>query len=124
MARCRGGPPGGDRPGAARPAGVPACPAATGLCVWPDCLRRDGGAGVGGQRTRGRPDQNRAVRPHWDLRRRRTMEPLDGNAIAGSLLEYFGGEMTLVRGTCRHCGITARIAEMRVYSRAPGAVGR
>ncbi len=52
------------------------------------------------------------------------MEPLDGNAIAGSLLEYFGGEMTLVRGTCRHCGVTARIAEMRVYSRAPGAVGR
>jgi predicted Zn finger-like uncharacterized protein len=52
------------------------------------------------------------------------MEPLDGNAIAGPLLEYFGDEMTLVRGTCRHCGTTARIAEQRVYGRAPGSVVR
>ena len=52
------------------------------------------------------------------------MEQLDGNAIAGSLVEHFGGEMTMVRGTCRHCGATGRIAELRVYTRAPGAVAR
>ena len=29
-----------------------------------------------------------------------SMEPLDGNAIAGSLYEYFGSEMTTVTGSC------------------------
>jgi hypothetical protein len=52
------------------------------------------------------------------------MEPLDGNAIAGSLFEHFGAEMTMVRATCRHCGWTARLAELRIYMRAPGAVAR
>jgi hypothetical protein len=31
------------------------------------------------------------------------MDPLEGNAIAGSLFEYFGSEMTTVRGPCKHC---------------------
>lgn len=52
------------------------------------------------------------------------MEPLDGNAIAGTLFEHFGAEMTTVRGTCGHCGATAQLAELRVYLRAPGTVGR
>ena len=52
------------------------------------------------------------------------MEPLDGNAIAGTLYEYFGDEMTTVVGTCAHCGASGQIAELAVYVRAPGAVAR
>ena len=52
------------------------------------------------------------------------MEALDGNAIAGTLLEYFGKEMTVVRGVCGHCGSSAQVAQLRVYSRAPGSVVR
>ena len=52
------------------------------------------------------------------------MEPLDGNSIAGQLFEYYGAEMTTARGTCSHCGSSAQIAELVVYSRAPGAVVR
>jgi hypothetical protein len=50
--------------------------------------------------------------------------PLDGNAIGGSLMEYFGSEMTAVSGTCAHCGMVSQIAELVVYMRAPGAVAR
>jgi hypothetical protein len=49
---------------------------------------------------------------------------LDGNAIAGSLHEVFGGEMTTARGTCAGCGATAPMAELAVYMRGPGIVGR
>ena len=52
------------------------------------------------------------------------MEALDGNAIAGMLLERYGAEMTTAVGACAHCGATAQIAELRVYTRAPGAVAR
>ena len=52
------------------------------------------------------------------------MDPLDGNAIAGPLFEYFGSEMTTATGCCRHCGARTLIAELQVYSRAPGAVAR
>jgi DNA-directed RNA polymerase subunit RPC12/RpoP len=52
------------------------------------------------------------------------MDALDGNAIAGPLLEHFGREMTTVRGSCAHCGATAQIAELRVYMSAPGIVVR
>jgi ribosomal protein L37E len=52
------------------------------------------------------------------------VEPLDGNSIAGDLFNLFGREMTTVAGACRHCGAVALIAELRVYSRAPGAVVR
>jgi ribosomal protein S27AE len=52
------------------------------------------------------------------------MEPLDGNAIAGELFEYFGADMTTARGSCGHCGSTAQIGELVVYSRAPGSVVR
>jgi Family of unknown function (DUF6510) len=52
------------------------------------------------------------------------VDPLDGNAIGGALLEYFGTEMTMARGCCAHCGAVSRIAELRVYAKAPGAVAR
>lgn len=52
------------------------------------------------------------------------MEPLDGNAIAGQLFELFDREMTTAHGACAHCGTEALIAELRVYTRAPGAVAR
>lgn len=52
------------------------------------------------------------------------MEPLDGNSIAGPLLEHFGAEMTTTAGSCSHCGAVSQIAELVVYGRAPGSVGR
>ena len=52
------------------------------------------------------------------------MEALDGNAVAGPLQQYFGTEMTIAIGACAHCGARARIAELRVYGRAPGTVVR
>ena len=52
------------------------------------------------------------------------MDALDGNAIAGQLFEHFGSEMTTARGRCAHCGTEALIAELRVYTSAPGSVVR
>jgi ribosomal protein L37E len=52
------------------------------------------------------------------------MDALDGNAIAGWLFEHFGSEMTTVTGRCTHCGTRSLIAELAVYTRAPGAVAR
>ena len=52
------------------------------------------------------------------------MEPLDGNAIAGLMVEVFGTEMTTAAGTCEHCGATAPMGEFVVYLRAPGTVAR
>jgi DNA-directed RNA polymerase subunit RPC12/RpoP len=52
------------------------------------------------------------------------MDALDGNAIAGPLLEHFGTEMTTVRGSCTRCGAIAQIAELRVYTQGPGTVAR
>jgi hypothetical protein len=49
---------------------------------------------------------------------------LDGNAIAGDLFVVFGREMTAVVGRCRNCGTASAVAELCVYSRAPGAVAR
>jgi hypothetical protein len=52
------------------------------------------------------------------------MDALDGNAIAGLMVEVFGREMTMATGTCRDCGLTAVLAEVVVYLQAPGTVGR
>jgi hypothetical protein len=49
---------------------------------------------------------------------------LDGNAIAGVLVDVFGAEMTTATGTCAACGETAQVAEFAVYVRAPGTVVR
>ena len=52
------------------------------------------------------------------------MSALDGNAIAGQLVEVFGAELTTATGECAGCGARARIAELAVYLRAPGTVVR
>jgi Family of unknown function (DUF6510) len=52
------------------------------------------------------------------------MDALDGNAIAGELFAMFGHEMTTAVGTCKSCGATSAIAELRVYMSGPGTVAR
>ena len=49
---------------------------------------------------------------------------LDGNAIAGTLADIFGADMTLVVATCGGCGSQGPLAETAVYVRAPGVVVR
>jgi hypothetical protein len=52
------------------------------------------------------------------------MDALDGNAIAGMLVDVFGTEMTTVTGVCASCGASGPVAELEVYLRAPGTVAR
>jgi hypothetical protein len=52
------------------------------------------------------------------------MDALDGNAIAGHLFEVFGVELTTAIGTCAGCRAIAPIAELSVYTSAPGVVAR
>jgi ribosomal protein S27E len=52
------------------------------------------------------------------------MEALDGNAIAGLMVDVFGTEMTMATGSCASCGATWLLAEQMVYNRAPGTVVR
>jgi Family of unknown function (DUF6510) len=52
------------------------------------------------------------------------MEALDGNAIAGQLVEVFGVELTTATGVCAGCGASGLVAELEVYLRAPGTVVR
>jgi uncharacterized protein DUF6510 len=52
------------------------------------------------------------------------MDALDGNAIAGLLVEVFGRDLTTAIGTCATCGARAPVAELVVYVRAPGTVAR
>lgn len=52
------------------------------------------------------------------------MDALDGNAIAGQLMEIFGLEVTTAVGTCGSCGASAMVAEAVVYLRGPGTVAR
>jgi Family of unknown function (DUF6510) len=49
---------------------------------------------------------------------------LDGNAIAGTLEDIFGEDMTMTTARCGGCGRTGPIAETGVYLRAPGVVVR
>jgi len=51
-------------------------------------------------------------------------DALDGNAIAGALHTYFGAEMTTATCVCAGCGASCYLAEIAVYVRAPGSVGR
>jgi len=51
-------------------------------------------------------------------------EQLDGNAIAGTLFDVFGEEMTTATATCASCGSSRRLGELTVYLQAPGVVGR
>jgi uncharacterized protein DUF6510 len=52
------------------------------------------------------------------------MLALDGNAIAGDLVEIFGVDLTGATGVCAHCGDSAFVAEAVVYMRGPGRVAR
>jgi hypothetical protein len=52
------------------------------------------------------------------------MDALDGNAIAGLLVEVFGDEMTAATGVCGSCGASGPVAELEVYLQAPGTVVR
>ena len=52
------------------------------------------------------------------------MDALDGNAIAGQLVEVFGAELTTATGVCASCGASGLVAELEVYLQAPGAVVR
>ena len=52
------------------------------------------------------------------------MDALDGNAIAGLLVEVFGAEMTTATGVCGNCGASGVVAELVVYLEAPGTVVR
>lgn len=52
------------------------------------------------------------------------MDVLDGNAIAGTLFDVFGAEMTDASGTCASCGAAGPLGELKVYLGGPGAVGR
>jgi hypothetical protein len=52
------------------------------------------------------------------------MDRLDGNAIAGTLFDVFGREMTTAVGTCSGCGRVSSLAEVAVYLPAPGVVAR
>jgi hypothetical protein len=50
---------------------------------------------------------------------------LDGNAIAGTMLDVFGRDMTAAVGTCGGCGWAAPLAEVAVYCAGePGVVAR
>lgn len=52
------------------------------------------------------------------------MDALDGNAVAGALLEHFGHEMTMAEVRCSRCQSASLMAELSVYMKAPGAVAR
>lgn len=52
------------------------------------------------------------------------MDVLDGNAIAGTLFDVFGAEMTDANGTCASCGAAGPLGELKVYLGGPGAVAR
>ena len=52
------------------------------------------------------------------------MDRLDGNAIAATLFDVFGREMTTAVGTCIGCGWARPLAEVAVYSVRPGVVAR
>jgi hypothetical protein len=52
------------------------------------------------------------------------LSTLDGNAIAGLLIDVFGEEMTAAIATCGACGASAEVASFVVFMRAPGTVAR
>ena len=52
------------------------------------------------------------------------MDAVDGNAIGGLLHEVFGTEMTAAASVCGTCGAASQVAELAVYTHAPGMVVR
>lgn len=49
---------------------------------------------------------------------------LDGNAIAGLLMDVFDREVTSLATRCRHCATVSVVGTLRVYMRGPGVVIR
>jgi hypothetical protein len=49
---------------------------------------------------------------------------VDGNALAGPLREVFTVDVSAALSRCASCGRTGPVAELRVYTRAPGLVAR
>jgi Family of unknown function (DUF6510) len=52
------------------------------------------------------------------------MIALDGNAIAGDLLEVFGVDLTAATSVCAACGASSVLADAVVYMRGPGRIAR
>jgi hypothetical protein len=52
------------------------------------------------------------------------MIALDGNAIAGDLIEVLGIDLAAETCTCEFCGASGFFAEAVVYTRGPGRVAR
>jgi hypothetical protein len=49
---------------------------------------------------------------------------LDGNAVAGTLAEIYGDEMTTVLAECASCGKIDQVGGLLAYVHAPGIVLR
>jgi len=49
---------------------------------------------------------------------------LDGNAVAGTLSEIYGDDMTTVLAECASCGQVDHVAGLLAYVHAPGIVLR
>jgi Family of unknown function (DUF6510) len=49
---------------------------------------------------------------------------VDGNAIAGLMVEVFGQEMTAAHGCCGSCGAVNAMAALIVFRSGPGDVVR
>ncbi len=49
---------------------------------------------------------------------------LDGNALAGPLLELFTVDLSGAMATCAHCDSTAPLGEQQLYADAPALVLR
>ncbi|MER5338159.1 DUF6510 family protein [Micromonospora sp. NPDC002717] len=49
---------------------------------------------------------------------------LDGNMLDGPLRELFAVDLSAASGRCAHCGTLGPLANLRVYSHAPGLVAR
>jgi Family of unknown function (DUF6510) len=52
------------------------------------------------------------------------MIALDGNAIAGDLIEVLGVDLAAANCACASCGTAGFFAEAVVYTRGPGRVAR
>ena len=49
---------------------------------------------------------------------------LDANAVAGLLMDIFGGEMTAEPSECANCGNQAEMGTLLAYTQGPGVVLR
>jgi Family of unknown function (DUF6510) len=49
---------------------------------------------------------------------------VDGNQLGGPMREILTADVTVARGVCGGCGRTSVMADVRVFTRAPGLVAR